>query len=123
MATATKVKATGAGATTNGNGKAAQGVTGKTAPTTKEFRRFAESLKQLADGTRLQVCCTLYREEKHVGALCEQMGMSQPAVSHHIALLRHSGMIEARRDGKNNFYGLTEKGRALIEPVVAMIDA
>jgi DNA-binding transcriptional ArsR family regulator len=125
MATATKVKTagTGNGATTNGNGngngngKAAQ-ATGKAAPSAKDFQRQAVLLKQLSDATRLQVCCTLYHGEMHVGAISAMMGQSQPAVSHHLALLRHGGIIEPRRDGKCNFYNLTEKGRALVEPVV-----
>jgi ArsR family transcriptional regulator len=34
---------------------------------------------------------------------------SQPAVSHHLALLRVAGIIECRRDGKHNFYHLVPK--------------
>ena len=39
-----------------------------------------------------------------------QFSQSQPAVSHHLALLRHGGIIAPRRQGKNNFYSLTETG-------------
>jgi ArsR family transcriptional regulator len=46
------------------------------------------------------------RSELHVRALCELLGESQPAVSHHLALLRVAGLIERRREGKHNFYGL-----------------
>jgi ArsR family transcriptional regulator len=46
------------------------------------------------------------REELHVRALCELLHESQPAVSHHLALLRVAGLIERRREGKHNFYGL-----------------
>ena len=38
--------------------------------------------------------------------LCELLDESQPAVSHHLALLRVAGLIERRREGKHNFYGL-----------------
>jgi ArsR family transcriptional regulator, arsenate/arsenite/antimonite-responsive transcriptional repressor len=49
----------------------------------------------------------LFREEElHVTALCERLQQSQPAVSHHLALLRVAGLIEARRDGKHNFYSV-----------------
>jgi DNA-binding transcriptional ArsR family regulator len=51
--------------------------------------------------------------EMHVGALCDELAMSPPAVSHHLALLRHGGVIVAQRRGKNNFYDLTEKGEVL----------
>jgi len=36
--------------------------------------------------------------------LCDYLGQSQPAVSHHLALLRRAQMIDCRRDGKHNFY-------------------
>ncbi len=63
--------------------------------------------KMLSDGTRLRILMHLMREkELHVTALCERLGQSQPAVSHHLALLRNSGLIEARRDGKHNFYSI-----------------
>lgn len=48
-----------------------------------------------------------------MGALCEQLAQSQPAVSHHLALLRHGGIISPRRQGKNNFYSLTTVGQQL----------
>jgi ArsR family transcriptional regulator, arsenate/arsenite/antimonite-responsive transcriptional repressor len=41
-----------------------------------------------------------------VRALCDLLGDSQPAVSHHLALLRVAGLIERRREGKHNYYGL-----------------
>jgi ArsR family transcriptional regulator len=44
--------------------------------------------------------------ELHVRALCERLGESQPAVSHHLALMRSAGLIDRRREGKHNFYSL-----------------
>jgi DNA-binding transcriptional ArsR family regulator len=79
----------------------------------KQAQRTAILLKQVSDPTRLQVILMLAEGEKHVGAVCEQLNMSQPAVSHHLALLRHGSIIAPRRQGKNNFYGLTEAGEGL----------
>lgn len=63
----------------------------------------------LADKTRLRIVLYLDREkELHVSALCERLGLPQPAVSHHLAQLRMVGMIEARRDGKHNFYSINK---------------
>ena len=63
--------------------------------------------KLLSDETRLRILLYLGREQElHVTALCTRLGQSQPAVSHHLALLREAGLIEARRDGKHNFYSL-----------------
>lgn len=63
--------------------------------------------KLLADETRLRIVCILLEEhELNVRTLCGLLGQSQPAVSHHLALLRTAGVIECRRDGKHNFYHL-----------------
>ena len=42
-------------------------------------------------------------------SLCHLLSQSQPAVSHHLALLRGAGLIEMRRDGKHNFYRIVPK--------------
>ena len=68
---------------------------------------LVQVFKLLSDETRLRVLMYLHREgELHVSALCERLEQSQPAVSHHLALLRVAGLIEARRDGKHNFYSV-----------------
>ena len=79
----------------------------------QQARRASTLLKHVSDPTRLQVILILAEGERHVGALCAQLSQSQPAVSHHLALLRHGGIIAPRRQGKNNFYGLTEAGEEL----------
>ena len=64
----------------------------------------------------------LNEKERNVSELCADLGtQSQPAVSHHLALLRHGRLIEPRRSGKHNFYGLTEAGRELAEVVISVV--
>ena len=87
----------------------------------KIAQRASMLLKHVSDPTRLQVVLTLSGGEQHVGALCAQLSQSQPAVSHHLALLRHGGIIIPRRQGKNNFYGLTETGEDLAKVVKTLI--
>jgi DNA-binding transcriptional ArsR family regulator len=70
-------------------------------------------LKHVSDPTRLRIILLLAEGERHVGALCEAVDQSQPAVSHHLALLRFGGMVTPRRQGKNTIYGLTEPGERL----------
>jgi len=68
---------------------------------------LVQVFKLLSDETRLRILLYLMQEgELHVTALCERLGQSQPAVSHHLALLRVAGLIEARRDGKHNYYSI-----------------
>lgn len=87
----------------------------------QQARRASVLLKHVSDPTRLQVILILSEGERHVGALCEQLSQSQPAVSHHLALLRHGGIIAPRRQGKNNFYSLTETGESLATVVKGLI--
>jgi len=67
--------------------------------------QMVQLFKLLADETRLQILYFLtQRAELNVGTLCQLLQQSQPAVSHHLALMRTAGFIEMRRDGKHNFY-------------------
>ena len=87
-----------------------------------EIRRVAELLKQVSDPTRLQVLMLLSEKERNVSELCADLGtQSQPAVSHHLALLRHGRLIEPRRAGKHNFYALTDAGRELADVVDTVV--
>jgi len=71
------------------------------------IRELAQVFKLLSDETRLRILFYLAQNnELHVTDLCQRLGQSQPAVSHHLALLRVSGLIESRREGKHNFYSV-----------------
>ena len=80
---------------------------------TRTIQRTATLLKQVSDPTRLQVVTLLNEGERHVGGLCDQFNLSQPVVSHHLALLRLGGIVDRRRQVKNNFYSLTDTGYRL----------
>ncbi len=63
--------------------------------------------KLLSDETRLRILLHLTRtDELHVRAFCDILQQSQPAVSHHLALLRAAKLLELRREGKHNYYRL-----------------
>ena len=63
-------------------------------------------------------------EELHVQRICTMLGQTQPAVSHHLALMRTAGMVTMRRDGKHNFYRLDpaslRKPIHIIETMIAI---
>lgn len=66
---------------------------------------LAEVFKILADRSRLKILLALAKNgEMHVTSLCELLGQSQPAVSHHLTLLRMQDLVDFRRDGKHNYY-------------------
>jgi ArsR family transcriptional regulator, arsenate/arsenite/antimonite-responsive transcriptional repressor len=71
----------------------------------RTLTNLTQVFKLLADESRLRILLTLAREgETHVSALCQMLGQSQPAVSHHLTLLRMAGLVGFRRAGKFNFY-------------------
>lgn len=71
----------------------------------REIESLVQLFKLLADETRFRILLFLIQDsELNVKCLCDMLGQSQPAVSHHLALLRVAGLIECRRDGKHNFY-------------------
>ena len=84
-------------------------------------RDLVQLFKMLGDDTRVRVLHYLtQRDELNVRTLCKLLGQSQPAVSHHLALLREDGIIACRRDGKHNFYRLaTLELRDLLEQFFA----
>ena len=69
--------------------------------------RVLNLCKMLADPTRLRICYYLTNEaELNVSQLCERVDQSQPAVSHHLALMRSTGMVDHRRNGRQIFYSI-----------------
>lgn len=65
-----------------------------------------DTLKLLADPTRLRVVALLAQEELSVAELQEILGMGQSRISSHLALLRQGGLTADRKDGKRSFYSL-----------------
>jgi ArsR family transcriptional regulator len=71
------------------------------------LHRLTDVFKLLADKSRLKIVLALAQDgELHVSALCDLLGQSQPAVSHHLTLMRMVGLVGYRRDGKHNYYHL-----------------
>jgi ArsR family transcriptional regulator len=58
----------------------------------------------LSDKTRLGILLRLMQEEHSVGELCVELDLPQPTVSHHLALMRMSRLIQKRRAGKQMIY-------------------
>ncbi|RMH36509.1 MAG: ArsR family transcriptional regulator [Nitrospirae bacterium] len=67
----------------------------------------ATKLKVLADATRLGVLESLLHGPKTVSELLAAMEVEQSLLSHHLAVLRETGLVEARRLGKQMVYQLS----------------
>ena len=72
-------------------------------------RQAAQFFKLLVDETRLEVLRILARQgEVSVTALCEALKQSQPAVSHHLMLLRTGHLVSTRRQGHLVLYRIDD---------------
>lgn len=68
-----------------------------------------EFAKAMADDTRQRIMRLLCCQWLCVGDIVQQMGdISQPTVSHHLAVLREAGLVHVRREGKQIFYSLDQ---------------
>jgi ArsR family transcriptional regulator len=77
----------------------------KLSPTT--LRHLTDIFKMLSDRNRLKIVLALARDGRlHVKALVALLKQSQPAVSHHLTLMRAVGLVSYDRIGKNNYYFL-----------------
>jgi DNA-binding transcriptional ArsR family regulator len=73
----------------------------------------ADLFKALSDPTRLSLFERLSREgERTVSALTADAGVSQPAVSQHLAALKAAGLIRDRREGRSTHYRVEPRGFA-----------
>ncbi len=67
----------------------------------------------LADPTRRAIFERLSREgERSVHALTDHSGVSQPAVSKHLAVLKRAGLVNGRRAGRETYYRVRVEGLA-----------
>jgi DNA-binding transcriptional ArsR family regulator len=62
--------------------------------------------RALADPTRRSILERLYLGELTVTDLCQPFRITQPSLSKHLAVLRRSGLIAARRSGRHRYYRL-----------------
>ena len=73
-------------------------------PDTADFSTLAGLFHQLGDGSRLRLFWILCHCEECVTDLSFMMGMSSPALSHHLRLLKEAELIVSRRSGKEVYY-------------------
>lgn len=70
--------------------------------------KAARMLRLLGNEHRLLVLCLLADGEKHVGALQEEVGLSQSALSQHLAKLREDGLVATRRESQTIHYRIAD---------------
>lgn len=76
------------------------------APRAAEAENF---LKALANRNRLMILCELHKGERSVTALQREIGLSQSALSQHLARLREDSLVATRRESQTIFYSLADE--------------
>ena len=89
-------------------------------PSEKEFMQAADTFQQLGDGTRLRILWLLCHSEECVCNIAAAVNMSDSAVSHHLRILKQTGLLSYRRIGKEVHYTLADTAEAQL--VHKMID-
>ena len=73
-------------------------------PDLTRIQNVAKAMKQLGDPSRLRIFWLLCHTEECVSDISLLVGMSCPAISHHLRLLKDAGLLITRRVGKEVIY-------------------
>lgn len=71
--------------------------------------RLRQTFQALADPTRIRIILRLAGGEMCVSDLAGTLGLTMPTISHQLRLLRHLGLVRARREGRMAFYRLDDE--------------
>src|SRR3954469_11581452 len=77
-------------------------------PTDQQVALAVDTLKLLADQTRLRIVWALLHGEHSVNELADHLGANKAAVSQHLAKLRLARLVTTRRDGNRIFYAAAD---------------
>jgi DNA-binding transcriptional ArsR family regulator len=86
---------------------------------TAKAAEAARLLTALANERRLSILCELVEGERSVGALVEAVGLTQSALSQHLAKLRASGIVATRRDAQTIYYRLASDAAGALMSTLA----
>ncbi|KGO33592.1 ArsR family transcriptional regulator [Desulfobulbus sp. Tol-SR] len=73
-----------------------------------EFRSVAFLAKSLSDENRLRILLSISQGKKAVGSIVDELGLSQPLVSHHLKELKRSLLVKIERSGPFIYYELSD---------------
>ena len=78
-------------------------------PKQELFNNLAEFFKIIGDITRTKILYALDQNEMCVCDIANVLGMSKSSISHQLAVLRKSGIVKCRKDGKEVYYTLEDE--------------
>ena len=88
------------------------------------FQRIADIFRQLGDPSRIRIFWLLCHCEECVVNIADMVEMSSPAVSHHLRVLKDSGLLSSRREGREVYYRAADgpQSRLLHEMIEQVMD-
>ena len=81
----------------------------------------AKLLRALGNERRLMILCQLTEGERSVGELLPLVGLSQSALSQHLAVLREEAVVATRRDGQTIWYRIANPAAVRVVTTLAEI--
>ena len=91
----------------------------RTKPDDEVFTVVSGTFGLISDATRLEILWLLCHTEECVMNIAAAVGMSSPAVSHHLRILKSSGLIKSKKVGKEAYYTLAKTEEAdLVHKIV-----
>ena len=88
------------------------------------FQNIADIFRQLGDPNRIRIFWLLCHCEECVVNIAAMVDMSSPAVSHHLRVLKDSGLLSSRREGREGYYRASDaaQSRLLHEMIEQVMD-
>lgn len=83
--------------------------------------KAADLLRTLGNEKRLMILCQLGGGELAAGALQEPLGLSQSALSQHLAVLREAGVVATRREAQTIYYSIADPAAVKVIETLAAI--
>lgn len=77
-----------------------------------------EALRALVEPRRVEILCLLREGEMTAGAISHHFDVTRPAVSQHLQVLKHAGLVSVRREGTRRLYSARPEGLAEVREFV-----
>ena len=86
-------------------------------PAEESLADMAELFKVFGDSTRIKILYILSKSELCVCDIAELLGLTQPAASYQLKVLKQARLVKNRRDGKTSYYALADEH---VETIIGM---
>ena len=74
-----------------------------------DLERMTQLFKTLGDPSRVRILFQIFTSEACINEIARKLNMSEPAVSHHMRILKMNGLVRWHRSGKNILYELDDE--------------